>query len=203
MHPTIFAPDDIKPPASKDAYSAMTIRAARLPHRVFPVRQNGEHHQQTKGTPPASDTWSRPLPRDPDGPLATAHPRQPPKNALGVSDHFRLRFRRSCSEFVTRLPVVSTVREDGGHHRCGWVMCVEFEFKSSAFRHGCSAQDIETAWRQWLTDFIEGDHPVKVVRLGFDRVGRLLEVGAHTLDDGDRVIVFHAMPARKRYTDVI
>lgn len=104
---------------------------------------------------------------------------------------------------MTRLPVVSTVRKDGGHHRCGWVMCVEFEFKSSAFRHGCSAQDIETAWRQWLTDFIEGDHPVKVVRLGFDRVGRLLEVGAHTLDDGDRVIVFHAMPARKRYTDAI
>ncbi len=90
-----------------------------------------------------------------------------------------------------------------GHHRCGWVMCVEFEFKPSAFRHGCCAEDIETAWRQWLTDFIEGDHPVKVVRLGFDRVGRLLEVGAHTLDDGDRVIVFHAMPARKRYTDAI
>ena len=65
MHPSIFAPDDIKPPASKDAYSAMTIRAARLPHRVFPVRQNGEHHQQTRVTPPASDTWSRPLPRDP------------------------------------------------------------------------------------------------------------------------------------------
>lgn len=65
MHPSIFTPDDIQPPASKDAYSAMTIRAARLPHRVFPVRQNGEHHQQTKGTPPASDTWSRPLPRDP------------------------------------------------------------------------------------------------------------------------------------------
>ena len=86
MHSSIFAPDDIKPPASKDAYSAMTIRAARLPHRVFPVRQNGEHHQQTKGTPPASDTWSRPLPRDPDGPLAAAHPRQPPKNALGVSE---------------------------------------------------------------------------------------------------------------------
>ena len=44
---------------------------------------------------------------------------------------------------------------------------------------------------------------MNVVRLGFDRVGRLLEVGAQTLDDGDKVIVFHAMPARKRYTDAI
>lgn len=95
----------------------------------------------------------------------------------------------------------STSPEDRGV--CGWVMHVEFEFKASAFRHGCSAQDIETAWRQWLTDFIEGDHPVKVVRLGFDQAGRLLEIGAHTLEDEGRVIVFHAMPARKRYTDAI
>lgn len=35
---------------------------------------------------------------------------------------------------------------------------------------------------------------MNVVRLGFDRVGRLLEVGAQRLDDGDKVIVFHAMP---------
>ena len=76
-------------------------------------------------------------------------------------------------------------------------------FKSSAFRHGCCAEDIEAAWRQWLTDFIEGDHPVKVIRLGFDQAGRLLEIGAHTLEDEGRVIVFHAMPARKRYTDAI
>lgn len=96
------------------------------------------------------------------------------------------------------------IHESGGPWvACGWVMHVEFEFKASAFRHGCSAQDIETAWRQWLTDFIEGDHPVKVVRLGFDQAGRLLEIGAHTLEDEGRVIVFHAMPARKRYTDAI
>lgn len=73
----------------------------------------------------------------------------------------------------------------------------------SAFRHECSAQDIETAWQQWLTDFIEDDYPVKVIRLGFDQASRLLEIGAHTLEDEGRVIVFHAMPARKRYTDVI
>lgn len=73
----------------------------------------------------------------------------------------------------------------------------------SAFRHECSAQDIEAAWQQWLTDFIEDDYPVKVIRLGFDQAGRLLEIGAHTLEDEGRVIVFHAMPARKRYTDVI
>lgn len=66
-----------------------------------------------------------------------------------------------------------------------------------------SARDIEATWQQWLTDFIEDDYPVKVIRLGFDQAGRLLEIGAHTLEDEDRVIVFHAMPARKRYTDVI
>jgi len=60
----------------------------------------------------------------------------------------------------------------------------------SAFRHECSAQDIETAWQQWLTDFIEDDYPVKVIRLGFDQAGRLLEIGAHTLEDEGRVIVF-------------
>lgn len=66
-----------------------------------------------------------------------------------------------------------------------------------------SARDIEATWQQWLTDFIEDDYPVKVIRLGFDQAGRLLEIGAHTLEDEGRVIVFHAMPARKRYTDVI
>lgn len=78
---------------------------------------------------------------------------------------------------------------------------MEFEFKASAFRHGCTRDDIESAWHHWLTDFIEDDDPIKVVRLGFDHAGRLLEIGAHTLDD--KVIVFHAMPARKFYTDAI
>lgn len=31
---------------------------------------------------------------------------------------------------------------------------------------------------------------MKVIRLGFDQAGRLLEIGAHTLEDEGRVIVF-------------
>jgi len=84
--------------------------------------------------------------------------------------------------------------------------CIKCVRSSSSYRR-CfgtgSARDIEATWQQWLTDFIEDDYPVKVIRLGFDQAGRLLEIGAHTLEDEGRVIVFHAMPARKRCTDVI
>ena len=77
------------------------------------------------------------------------------------------------------------------------------QFARFAADHAGGPLAIEATWQQWLTDFIEDDYPVKVIRLGFDQAGRLLEIGAHTLEDEGRVIVFHAMPARKRYTDVI
>lgn len=71
---------------------------------------------------------------------------------------------------------------------------------SSAFKHGLDESDITAAWNAYLKQFIERDDPLKVIRLGFDNRGRLLEVGGEIYADGT-VKIFHAMPARRRYVE--
>lgn len=68
----------------------------------------------------------------------------------------------------------------------------------SALKHGCSEEDIEKAFFGAVCEIVEQADPRKVIRLGFDTVGRLLEVGAIVEED---VRVFHAMKARTRYVE--
>lgn len=70
----------------------------------------------------------------------------------------------------------------------------------SAFKHGCSAADIEHAFTLYVCEIIENDDPRKVIRLGFDESGRLLEIGAMI---GDDIRIFYAMKARQKYVDEI
>lgn len=44
--------------------------------------------------------------------------------------------------------------------------------------------------------------PARELRLGFDSVGRLLEVVVLRFDSGNELII-HAMPARKRYLELL
>lgn len=69
----------------------------------------------------------------------------------------------------------------------------------SANRHGVPREDITRAWAYFVTEFVEQEDPVKVIRLGFDTVGRLLEVGAVVNHTGE-VIIIHAMTAKPKYT---
>lgn len=70
---------------------------------------------------------------------------------------------------------------------------------ASALKHGYTPQDIAHALNVFLKDHIERTDPRKVVRIGYDTHGRLLEIGF--MDYGDQIVVFHAMKARRRYID--
>ncbi|MGW9550050.1 toxin [Citricoccus zhacaiensis] len=69
----------------------------------------------------------------------------------------------------------------------------------SANRHGVSNEDLTHAWEYFVSEFAEHEDPVKVIRLGFDTVSRLLEVGA-VVDHTGEVVIIHAMTARPKYT---
>jgi hypothetical protein len=69
----------------------------------------------------------------------------------------------------------------------------------SAYRHGLGDDDILRAWNYHIQEFFEGEDPEKIVRLGFDTHGRLLEIGGEIYPGGGEKI-FHAMPARLKYT---
>jgi hypothetical protein len=69
----------------------------------------------------------------------------------------------------------------------------------SALIHGVTANDAIVAATQFVMILdIEDADSARELRLGFDGVGRLLEVVVLTLDDG-RQFVIHAMKARKTY----
>lgn len=70
----------------------------------------------------------------------------------------------------------------------------------SAYRHGLDDDDILRAWNYHIQEFFEGEDPEKIVRLGFDTHGRLLEIGGEIYPGGGGEKIFHAMPARLKYT---
>ncbi|GEP39101.1 hypothetical protein NPS01_27640 [Nocardioides psychrotolerans] len=74
----------------------------------------------------------------------------------------------------------------------------------SALRHGVSSEDATQAaeWSLWIEPLDEGGPPRRELRLGFDTRTRLLETVVLVFDSGD-VIVIHAMPARKKYLDLL
>lgn len=69
----------------------------------------------------------------------------------------------------------------------------------SALKYGIDDVDILQAWNYPIQDFFEGEDPEKIIRLGFDTHGRLLEIGGEIYPGGKEKI-FHAMPARRKYT---
>jgi hypothetical protein len=76
----------------------------------------------------------------------------------------------------------------------------------SALKHGVSCEDAIQAegWSLWIEPLDDDDDgpPERELRLGFDTRARVLETVVLVLDGGDELVI-HAMPARKKYLDLL
>ena len=74
----------------------------------------------------------------------------------------------------------------------------------SALKHGVSSEDaIQAAeWSLWIESLDENGPPDRELRLGFDTQGRLLETVVLVFMGGDQMVI-HAMPARRKYLDLL
>jgi hypothetical protein len=74
----------------------------------------------------------------------------------------------------------------------------------SALKHGVSPEDAIQAseWSVWIEPLDEDGPPYRELRLGFDTGARLLETVVLVLEGGEEMVI-HAMPARKRYLDLL
>ena len=69
----------------------------------------------------------------------------------------------------------------------------------SAYKHGISAESIFYCLLHSHNDIVIDDPPIKRVFVGFDNVGRALEIVAIEDDEQDRLVVIHAMKLTKKY----
>ena len=78
------------------------------------------------------------------------------------------------------------------------------EIHSAARKHGCADSDIHHAVEQQLVvhDLGDDESPYRLVVLGPDRAGNLLEIIVLILDD-ERQIAIHAMPMRTKYLSLL
>lgn len=74
----------------------------------------------------------------------------------------------------------------------------------SALKHGVAPQDaIQAAeWALWIEPLNEDGPPHRELRLGFDTGASLLETVVLVLTGGEELVI-HAMPARKKYLDLL
>ena len=74
----------------------------------------------------------------------------------------------------------------------------------SALKHGVAQEDaIQSAeWSLWIEPLDDDGPPYRELRLGFDTQARLLETVVLVLEGGDELVI-HAMPARRKYLDLL
>lgn len=74
----------------------------------------------------------------------------------------------------------------------------------SALKHGVAQEDaIQAAeWSVWIEPLDDDGTPFRELRLGFDTQARLLETVVLVLEGGDELVI-HAMPARRKYLDLL
>jgi len=73
-------------------------------------------------------------------------------------------------------------------------------FVSSAFRHGCTEEDIEQAIETKIYEgLLEGEDEIYAI-IGFSVSGNPIEVFYNIIDE-ETIKIFHAMPLRKKITD--
>ena len=74
----------------------------------------------------------------------------------------------------------------------------------SALKHGVAQEDaIQAAeWPLWIEPLDDDGPPYRELRLGFDTQARLLETVVLTFEGGDELVI-HAMPARRKYLDLL
>jgi hypothetical protein len=75
--------------------------------------------------------------------------------------------------------------------------------EDSALRHGWTREDISHAYDLAILDKVldEDADPPKVLIIGPDSAGNLLELIGGVLEEGD--VIWHAMPCRKQYLDLL
>ncbi|MDR2900118.1 MAG: hypothetical protein LBV20_01170 [Treponema sp.] len=69
----------------------------------------------------------------------------------------------------------------------------------SAYKHGITAENIFYCLLHFQGDIVLNHPPTKRLFVGFDNLGRALEIIAIEDDDTDRLVVIHAMKLRKQY----
>lgn len=74
----------------------------------------------------------------------------------------------------------------------------------SGLKHGVAQDDaIQTVqWPLWIEPLDDDGPPFRELRLGFDTQTRLIEKVVLVLDGGDELVI-HAMPARRKYLDLL
>jgi len=77
-------------------------------------------------------------------------------------------------------------------------MAIAIEFNPSAFKHGISEEDIQTAIERFVYNEIMEDDEKKHLLLGFDTHANLLEIIYNKIDE-QTINIFHAMKCRKTY----
>ncbi len=75
---------------------------------------------------------------------------------------------------------------------------------ASALKHGVAQEDaIQAAeWSLWIEPLDDDGPPYRELRLGFDTRARLLETVVLIIQAGDELVI-HAMPARRKYLDLL
>ena len=76
------------------------------------------------------------------------------------------------------------------------------KFNQAAFRHNKTEADILRAFETFIYEDPIENADNKYLLLGFDCIGNLIEVMYNKVDD-DSINVFHAMPCRKAYREMI
>jgi hypothetical protein len=73
----------------------------------------------------------------------------------------------------------------------------------SALKHGVTPDDAIFAATNWeFASDLDEENPTREFRLGFDPVGRLLEIVVLRFDSGNELII-HAMKARRKYWSLL
>jgi hypothetical protein len=79
---------------------------------------------------------------------------------------------------------------------------VDIQFTESAFEHKIEEADIRHALNTFIYEEPFEDFENKVLLIGFDRIGNLLEIAYNVVDDS-LIKVFHAMKCRNEYLKLI
>ena len=70
---------------------------------------------------------------------------------------------------------------------------------NSAYKHGITEENILYCLLHSHNDIVLDEPPVKRIFVGFDNMGRALEIVAIEDDERNRLVIIHAMKLTKKY----
>ena len=77
---------------------------------------------------------------------------------------------------------------------------MEIVIRESAYKHGLTDESIYACLYNFQRDRLLDDPPPKRLFVGFDHIGRALEIIAIEDTVADRLVVIHAMKLQKKYS---